>query len=502
MILKYFDILHCHINGQAPPHGTLTQEQLAKAEITILRWVQTEVYQRELTILQDMKKGNAVARGRSGINKNSKLFKLSPFVDEHGVIRLESRIVAASYAAFDTRYPIILPKEHHVTQLLVEAMHKRYLHANGESVVNEIRQRFHIPNLRSVVRKVTKSCRVCKIRKAKPIVPRMAPLPTARLQAFVKPFTYIGLDYFGPMNVRIGRSLVKRWVALFTCLTIRAVHLEVVHSLTTESCKMAIRRFIVCHGSPLEIYSDNGTNFVGANNDLRTKIDSEQLAESFTNASTKWIFNPPSAPHMGGAWERLVRSVKVAMASMQTSRNPDEETFVTIVREAQGVVNSRPLTFIPIDSESQEALTPNHFIMLSSSGVSQTPKKLADQKQALRNNWNQLNVMLDQFWRRWIKEYLPTISRRTKWFQDTPPIEEGDLVVIVNETERNGWIRGRVIGLIEAKDGRRRQAAVQTAKGVLTRPVAKLARLDLSTSNTRAADTSSDLSYGQGDVTA
>ncbi|XP_055590345.1 uncharacterized protein LOC129742470 [Uranotaenia lowii] len=501
-VLKYFNILRCHVIGQVPSSGPLTCELLAKAETTIFRCVQLDVYQREWAILQDMKKVKPATRGRSEISKDSKLFKLSPFLDEHGVIRLESRIVAASYAAFDTRYPIILPKDHPVTLLLVEAMHKRYLHANRETVVNEIRQRFHIPNLRSVVRKVTKSCRVCQIRNAKPVVPRMAPLPAARLQAFVKPFTFIGLDYFGPINVRIGRSLVKRWVALFTCLTIRAIHLEVVHSLTTESCKMAIRRFIVCHGSPLEIYSDNGTNFVGASNDLRSKIDSEQLAESFTNASTKWIFNPPSAPHMGGAWERLVRSVKVAMASIQTNRNPDEETFVTIVREAQGIVNSRPLTFIPIDGESQEALTPNHFIMLSSSGVTQVPKRLADEKQAHRNNWGHLNVMVDQFWRRWIKEYLPTISRRTKWFQDTPPIEKGDLVVIVNDTERNGWIRGRVIGFIEAKDGRRRQAAVQTSKGVMTRPMAKLARLDLSAGNTRAADTSSDLFYGRGDVTA
>ncbi|XP_055590478.1 uncharacterized protein LOC129742585 [Uranotaenia lowii] len=326
----------------------------------------------------------------------------------------------------------------------------------------------------------------------------MAALPAARLQAFTRPFTYIGLDYFGPLTVRIGRSTVKRWVALFTCLTIRAIHLEVVHSLSTESCKMAIRRFIVCHGSPLEIYSDNGTNFVGANNEIKYSV--KQLAECFTNANTKWIFNPPSAPHMGGSWERLVRSVKVAMAAMQTSRNPDEETFATIVRDAQGVVNSRPLTFIPIESESQEALTPNHFILLSSNGVSQTPKPLSDDSSAHRNNWNLLNGMVDHFWRRWIREYLPTIARRTKWFSDVKPIEQGDLVIIVNEAERNGWMRGRILNFIEAKDGRRRQAVVQTAHGVLRRPVAKLARLDIVSGNPGSVKRSTDLSYGQGDV--
>ncbi|XP_055604848.1 uncharacterized protein LOC129753073 [Uranotaenia lowii] len=330
----------------------------------------------------------------------------------------------------------------------------------------------------------------------------MAALPEARLQAFVRPFTHIGLDYFGPLNVRVGRSVVKRWVALFTCLTIRAVHLEIVHSLSTESCKMAIRRFIVCHGSPLEIYSDNGTNFVGASNELKNAVDSKQLAECFTNAYTKWIFNPPAAPHMGGAWERLVRSVKVAMAAMQTLRNPDDETLATIVREAQGVVNSRPLTFIPIESESQEALTPNHFILLSSNGVTQNPKPLADDSMAHRNNWNQLNTMVDQFWRRWVREYLPTIARRTKWFIDVAPIEQGDLVIVISEAERNCWLRGRVLEVIEAKDGRRRQAIIQTTHGVLKRPVAKLARLDMECGKPRSSSASTDLSYGRGDVTA
>ncbi|XP_055589277.1 uncharacterized protein LOC129741562 [Uranotaenia lowii] len=501
-ILKFFDMLRAKAKKVSYVMGPVTSEELTRAEDIIFKLVQKEVYFQELSALLEKSQSGSKTRTQSTLNRNSKLFRLSPFLDERGIIRLESRIIAASYVSFDTKFPIILPKEHVVTRLMLEALHKRYLHANGETVVNECRQRFHIPNLRSLVRKVSRSCPQCKIKKAKPTTPRMAALPEARLQAFVRPFTHIGLDYFGPLNVRVGRSVVKRWVALFTCLTIRAVHLEIVHSLTTESCKMAIRRFIVCHGSPLEIYSDNGTNFVGASNELKNAVDSKQLAECFTNAYTKWIFNPPAAPHMGGAWERLVRSVKVAMAAMQTLRNPDDETLATIVREAQGVVNSRPLTFIPIESESQEALTPNHFILLSSNGVTQNPKPLADDSMAHRNNWNQLNTMVDQFWRRWVREYLPTIARRTKWFIDVAPIEQGDLVIVISEAERNCWLRGRVLEVIEAKDGRRRQAIIQTTHGVLKRPVAKLARLDMECGKPRSSSASTDLSYGRGDVTA
>lgn len=172
----------------------------------------------------------------------------------------------------------------------------------------------------------------------------MAPLPIARLQPFIRPFTYVGLDYFGPVLVKVGRSQVKRWIALFTCLTIRAVHLEVVHSLSTQSCIMAVRRFIARRGSPAEFYTDNGTCFQGASRELvreQVLARNDALATVFTNANTKWRFIPPAAPHMGGAWERLVRSVKVAVGAITDApRRPDDETLETIMLEAESMINT------------------------------------------------------------------------------------------------------------------------------------------------------------------
>ncbi|XP_058467435.1 uncharacterized protein LOC131440300 [Malaya genurostris] len=454
----------------------LTQEERSKAETIIWRLVQEEVYSAELSTL-----ATPIPKSSTKRYKNTKLLGLSAFKDPDGIVRMESRIAGAVFVSFDTRNPIIIPKNHHATRLLVEWYHYRYLHANNETVINEIKQRFHISHLRSLVRQISKSCFVCRVRKTQPTVPRMAPLPAARMKAFVRPFSYIGLDYFGPLPVRIGRSVVKRWVALFTCLTIRAVHLEVVHSLSSESCKMAIRRFIARRGSPVEIYSDNGTNFVGASNDLRWelgKIDRD-MAAVFTNTNTQWKFNPPSAPHMGGSWERLVRSVKTALDSMYTCRNPDEETFATILLEAESIVNSRPLTFVSMESSEQEAITPNHFLMMSSSGVTQPSRSLEESQKSLRGNWNLIRVMVDQFWKRWVREYLPTLTRRTKWFTDVAPLKVGDLVMVVEDNRRNGWIRGRILELVTGQDGRSRRAVVQTSTGVLRRPIAKLAKLDL-----------------------
>ncbi|XP_055527904.1 uncharacterized protein LOC129720444 [Wyeomyia smithii] len=272
---------------------------------------------------------------------------------------------------------------------------------------------------------------------------------------------------------------------------------------------MAIRRFLVRRGSPLEIWSDNGTNFIGTSRELKEQLSqiNQQLSEVFTNANTKWIFNPPSAPHMGGSWERLVRSIKTAFAGLSNTRNPDEETLVTLLIEAEGVVNSRPLTFVPLDNEAQESLTPNHFLLLSSQGVTQRPQPKIEHAQVTRNSWRLMRSLVDEFWHRWIKEYLPTIACRPKWAGDTKECKKGDLVVIVNESTRNGWLRGKVLSTLTGRDGRVRQAFVKTQNGVLRRPVTKIAILDIQDTNSLHkkidnADTQeiNDQRYGPGDV--
>lgn len=226
------------------------------------------------------------------------------------------------------------------------------------------------------------------------------------------------------------------------------------------------------------------------------------MAETFTNTTTKWVFIPPSAPHMGGSWERMVRSVKVAMEAANGGRRLDDEGLITLAVEAEGIVNSRPLTYLPLDSEEAEALTPNHFILGSSSGVRQPAMKPADEAVALRNSWGQIQVQTDVFWKRWTREYLPTLTRRVKWFGEVKPIAVGDLVLVVEETRRNGWTRGRVCEVYKGQDGRIRQAMVQTSGGLIRRPVSKLAILGVAQVGKTGPGTSGDQCYGEEDVLA
>ncbi|XP_055618996.1 uncharacterized protein LOC129764175 [Toxorhynchites rutilus septentrionalis] len=483
--------------------GPLSQEELQQAETLIWQQVQQEEYTDELAILR-YNKDNPDMESKS-VDRTSALYKLSPMLDGDGVLRMNSRIGAAPIVTNEVRFPVLLPKSHRATELLVADYHARFLHSNHETVVNELRQRFYIPQLRVVVRKIAKQCQYCRVHKAVPHPPIMAPLPEIRLTAFVRPFTHTGVDYFGPVFVKQGRSLVKRWIALFTCLSIRAVHLEVVHGLSTQSCVMAIRRFVARRGSPSTFCSDNGTNFIGASNILQEqlKITNEHCAATFTNTNTRWLFNPPLTPHMGGSWERMVRSVKVAMTAIsEHPHHPSDEVLETVALEAESLVNSRPLTYIALDHAEQEALTPNHFMLYGTQGVNQPCRELVDYT-TLRDSWKLAQYLVDTFWRRWVHEYLPMLTRRTKWFQLVRPLKAEDLVVVVDEGRRNGWLRGRILDVVSGKDGQVRRAVVQTSKGTISRPATKLAFLEVRASREIGeACLSEPELHGRGDVAA
>ncbi|GBP03416.1 hypothetical protein EVAR_71358_1 [Eumeta japonica] len=202
---------------------------------------------------------------------------------------------------------------------------------------------------------------------------------------------------------------------------------------------MSIRNFISRRGTPREIYSDNGTNFKAAERILVTQLKKVNVPEIKTTfEQIKWKFNPPSSPHMGGAWERLIKSVKLVLYNICPSMKFTDESLKSALCEAEFTVNSRPLTWY----KTQFA---------------------------------------DQFWRRWLKDYVPVISRRTKWFTKLPPIKIGDIVVSVDpDLPRNCWPKGKVIDVVLAKDGQVRRATVKTIHGIYHRPTAKLAVLDVS----------------------
>lgn len=312
--------------------------------------------------------------------------------------------------------PIILPKQHKFTSLLVGWYHVFNLHQGKQATLASIRSKFWIPNAPILLKKISRECMTCRIRKASPQNPEMGLLPPERLENNVYPFQYVGVDYMGPIFVTVGRRHEKRWVALFTCLTVRAVHVEIVHSLTTNSMIMALNRFCSIRGSPKKIFSDNGTNFVGAEAELRVfvqNLEDEKIEDTLTVRDIEWSFIPPGAPHMGGCWERYVRSIKSAISVILKEQFPKEEVLLTALYEAANVVNNRPLTNVSDDPKDLNPITPNDILMLRTNNTMYetefnireiNPKKL----------WQKSQWLADQFWKRWVTEYRPTLVTRSK----------------------------------------------------------------------------------------
>lgn len=462
----------------------LKQSEFAKAERALFKIAQKDAFEAELKIL--LKNVGVSKDNWLQIEKSSTLYKLTPLVDDHGIIRLEGRSERAEFLPFDLRFPVILPKDHGITEKIVQHYHEKFGHSYRETVKNEIRQRFLIPKVGVIITKIARSCVWCKVNRNQPQTPRMAALPIQRLTPHLRPFSFVGVDYLGPVTVTVGRRCEKRWIVVFTCLVVRAIHLEVAHSLTTQSCLMAIRRFICRRGPPLEIFSDNGTNLKGASKELLANVRAidEECANEVTSACTKWSFNPPATPHMGGVWERLVRSVKELLVVLDDGQKLNDEILSTSIAEAEDIINSRPLVYEPMESDEGMALTPNSFLRGVSSNELWRPQEVNHSAKALRDSYHRSQQLTEEIWKKWIREYIPSVNIRTKWFADSKNLKVGDLVYVVEGAKRKCWVRGLVEEVIVSSDGRVRQAWVRTNSGLCKRAAVNLAMLEVTDSDT------------------
>ncbi|XP_034836304.1 uncharacterized protein [Maniola hyperantus] len=463
-------------NKPATPHRIkLTHDYIEKAENLIIRAIQNESFKTELKTLQENKR----------LNKTSRLGRLTTVI-ENDILHLQTRLSAAKDIAISYKKPIILDGKHPIARLIVKHYHQQYNHGNHYTVMNEIRQKFYVTSLRNTVKLIARECQWCKTHKAIPAAAPVGDLPIERLKQKQHPFTCTAVDYFGPITITIGRKTDKRWVALYTCLTTRAVHLEIATSLSTDNMILTLRRMIARRGTPRVIYSDNGTNFIGADKELRYEFN--KMIEKTEEKGIQWKFIPPGAPHMGGAWERLVRSVKTALTATLNTRHPKEEILHTLLLEAEHLINSRPITDLSLDPDEQESLTPNHFLIGRSSG-SHRMGDFTDSELVGLTTWKTVQRLTDHFWKRWLLEYLPTITPKYnngKGGFINPSI--GDIVIIIdNSLPRGTWPKGEIVKTYPGPDGVIRIVDVRTVAGILKRSTSRLVKITQSSSANNGA---------------
>lgn len=448
----------------------LTVSELKKAESIIIKKAQFESFPAEYTALHN---GEPISR-------KSKLFKFTLKLDNYGVMRIDGRIKNAMGVNEETKSPAIMPQHHHISELIVKHLHERNFHQGQETVVWKSRLYLWIIRVRSVVKKIQKECNFCKLKRAKPEIPQMGQLPQCRLVASKKPFSFVGIDFFGPLSVTVGRSRQKRWGMLFACMVTRAIHIEIVEDMTSSSCIIGLRNFMCRRGKVEEIFSDNGTNLKGAETELRRALVGVEieLGRAAAEEGVSWHFNPPGAPHFGGIWERLIQIVKKCLYVVLKEESPRVEVLRSALIEAEYIVNSRPLTNNPVESAEESPLTPNTILHQSNQSV-RVPLSADEAQTNIRVQWKVTQKIANNFWRRWSKECLPLLTRRCKWFENVKNVEVGDLVFIVDpNAPRGAWKRGIVSKVFHGDDGVVRAATVKTSSREYTRPVVKLAIIE------------------------
>jgi len=447
----------------------ITVADIEEATKTVVQLVQRQTYADELQCLKKNKT----------IKTTSNLIRLQPVLIDD-ILRVGGRIADAP-VSFGSKYPMILPPNHHVTQLLIAHYHQKLAHAGQEHILARIREQFWIPKGRSVVRRVVRSCIKCKRYNATRMEQVMANLPAFRTTAYEPCFTHTGVDYFGPLNVKRGRAVVKRWGAIFTCLNSRAVHLELANSLETDCFINLLRRFTNRRGAPRYIYSDNGTNFVGAERELKTSLDGwnqAQISQDLLQRGTQWVFQPPKASHASGVWERLIRSTRKALKAILGESLVDDEVATTVLTEIESILNSRPLCAASDDSNDCEPLTPNH-LLLQRPVQALPPGTFVKEDIYSRKRWRQSQILANHFWSRWLREYIPALQERQKWQRPRRNAEVGDLVLLVEENVPRGkWPLGRIVSVTKGRDGQVRVVEVKSRSSTYTRPIQKLCLLE------------------------
>lgn len=397
-----------------------------------------------------------------------------------------------------------------VAELIIADAHKGSLHGGVKLTMNLVRESYWITGLRRQVKMHIWNCvTCCRFRKGNS-EQIMADLSWARVNA-TSSFIHSGVDYAGPFNLkasnvrspplRIKPTMVngelktatpkvpvyEGYIAVFACLATKAIHLEVVNDKTTETFLAAFDRFAAIRGLPECCYSDNAKNFIGAKNILameeeESMLDYSQVSIHMSKVGTDWKFITPRAPNQGGIWEAAVKSMKHHLKRIIGEATLTYEEISTVLAKIEACLNSRPLCPLNDDPEDLSVLTPGHFL-IGRPLVIRPPGNTKPITSGMRNRWNMVQKIQQEFWKSWQHEYLNELQTRLKWLVRQTNFKEGDMVLIKEDNiAPTKWPLGRVIKTHPAEDEAVRSVTLKTTNEAgkvieLMRPILKLCLL-------------------------
>lgn len=404
------------------------------------------------------------AQSEENCEKEQKRWEL--YDDDENIVRCGGRI---------PKDLIYLPRQSHITALLVMKIHDQLAHSGIGHTLSEVRKSFWIPKGRATVKRVIhRYCYVCRQWNAKPFaLPPMPNHPRARIEER-RPFQTTGIDLFGPINIKTAQGVQKRWVSLFTCLSTRAIHLEPVKDSSALAFLHSFRRFLAKWDTPDVIITDNATNF---------QLTSKTIIKQFmAHHEITWKFNTPYAPWTGGFFERLVGLTKNAMRKMIGRKALNEEEFTTLIAEVARIINTRPLTYV--SEEPLEIVRPLDLIVpkaqkytpIAAEEDNDTDEEYlpisAPSRDVLLSHWKSSIGRMNHFWDMWRTEYLNALRERTQ--RKIPQSRSvcnkepqvGEVVLIEEESVPRGrWKWGKILEVQQGTENKIKAATVRTPNG-------------------------------------
>lgn len=462
-ILSYvLRFLHNLKNSANKITSSFTFVELQNALQYLVKYTQSIYFATEITLLLEKKPLPKPFR------------KLNPFLDKNNILRVGGRL-CYSQLDYDKKFPILLPSQCPLSVLLIREIHLKYLHSGVQTTLFLLLQNFWVLSAKRVIRKIISQCTTCWRISPTNFQPPMGNLPKFRVSQ-AKAFENVGVDLTGNFTITMSRirgsKTLKAYVCLFICCATKAIHLELISDLSTEAFLAAFRRFMARRGRVKNVYSDNGTNFVGA-----AKYIKQIYLDTASRESLLWHFNPASAPHMGGLWESNIKNVKYHLSRVIGAQILTFEELSTVLTQVEAILNSRPLCPISMDINDLNALTPGHFISLEVLTALPDPD-VSNIKLNRISRWQLLQKLHTDFWRRWHQEYLHTLQQRTKWNHADSPVAIGTMVLIKDEQlPPLNWSLGRIVELHPGSDHIARVATVKTTRGLMKRPLVKLCPL-------------------------
>lgn len=455
----------------------LTQAEMQSSINHWLRIVQSEHFRSEI---QCRTNGDPLP-------ERSKIAGLNPRLNAQGVLCVGGRLTNAALPEAQ-KHQAIIPAGSRLGWLMLQQAHHHTMHGGVQQMMRYVRSSFWIPRLRSEARQVVNRCMRCFRMSKKTETQLMGSLPADRVQP-ARPFYNTGVDFAGPydLKVRPGRparrsqiqdvKTEKGYIAVFVCMATRAVHLEAVTGMTAEAFMAAFSRFTARRGICANMYSDNGTTFVGADREMREAIRTWQhkaALEYVQMKGTNWHFITPAAPFQGGIWEAAVKSMKHHLKRVMGTQKYSFEVLSTLLAEVEACLSSRPICAMSDDCDDAHALTPAHFLI----GVKLVLPISVQRDEPPRNAkamWQQLQYGKQSFWNQWASDYLNTLQQRNKWKTERANVKVGQLALLKNENfPPTYWAMGRITSVKPGKDSLVRTVTIRIDGKPYDRPIQKL----------------------------